>query len=371
MNPSPIRARSSRPARHSKRWMQVVVCAALLPLSALSLAACGGSSKGSSPSSTNSTGGAATTTLNLVTFPNNYYFTDAVAQKEGFFQEHHLSVRFIKPQAGTSALQLLLSGSIDGLINDGALSILPASKGQDIKIIGSVYNRNGWTIYASNKDSKLAGSNSNFPAAILALKGATIGVTSIGAGTDLAIQSILIAAGQNPDTYVHRVGVGLTPSALAQLQAGRIDAYISGPPAGSIMSQVAHPYFVLATDAPKEFADVPQGTLITSGKWLSSHETAAHEWVAAEEEALKWIEKPSNLQAAGNLFASAFGGSQADGLTSVKFMIDNVYPYTLPGLKLSKTLFNNEVNLLVKTGLMKAGAANYNDIVAGFAQSNS
>jgi len=366
---SPISQSKPRVAtKHRSRsraaWAVVVTVLAVVT------AACGSGSKASSPGASNSQGASniSTASLTLVTFPNNYYFTDAVAQQEGFFKEHHLAVKFVKPQAGTSALQLLLSGSIDGLINDGALSVLPAAHGQNIKIIGSVYNRNGWTIYASSKDSKLAGNNAGFPAAILALKGATIGVTSIGAGTDLALQAILIAAGQNPNTYVHRVGVGLTAAALGQLQAGRIDAYVSGDPAGSIFSNVAHPYFVLATQAPKAFADVPQGTLITSGGWLNSHQAEAKEWVAAEAEALQWIENPANLQAAGNLFSSAFGGTSAAGLASVKFMIANVYPYTLPGLKISKSLFNNEVNLLVKTGLVKPGIANYNSTVAAFAQ---
>lgn len=342
---------------------------------ALIAAACGGGSSTSSTattkvSSSTSVAAKSLTPLTLITFPGTYYFTDAVAQSQGFFKKHGLDVKFVKPQAGTSALQLLLSGSVDGLINDGALSVLPAAKGQNIKIIGSVYNRNAWKIYVSDKLTGLPSASAGFPALIQALKGKTIGVTSIGAGTDLALQSVLIAAGMNPATDVHRVGIGLLQAAVGQFQAGRIDAYVFNSPAGSVLgsSHLAHEYFDLATQAPKEFADVPQGSLIVSGTWLKTHASIAKEWIAAEEEAMKWIEQPANLNTAGALYASSYGGTTSAGVTTVKMLDSQVYPYTLPGLQVSQSLFNNEVNLLVKVGLLKAGTADYSKIVASFAQ---
>lgn len=342
---------------------------------ALVAAACGSGSSASTSTTSSSASSTSVATktltpLTLITFPGTYYFTDVVAQSQGFFKDHGLAVKFVKPQAGTSALQLLLSGSVDGLINDGALSVLPAAKGQDIKIIGSIYNRNAWKIYVSDKLTGLPSQSAGFPALIQALKGKTIGVTSIGAGTDLALQSVLIAAGMNPETDVHRVGIGLLQAAVGQFQAGRIDAYVFNAPAGSVLgaSHLAHEYFDFATQAPKDFADVPQGTLITSGSWLKTHTSTAKEWIAAEEEALKWIEQPGNLNTAGALYASSYGGTTAAGVTTVKSLVTDVYPYTLPGLKVPQSLFNNEVNLLVKVGLLKSGVASYSNIVASFAQ---
>ena len=357
--------RERRRRRQSLRWGAGIAAAALV------LAACGGSSTSNKASSTGSAPPSpAKTKLSLITFPGTYYFTDAVAQQEGFFNKENLSVQFIKPQAGTSALQLLLSGTVNGLINDGALSVLAASKGQDIKIVGSIYNKNAWRIYASDKVASLSASNLGFPAAIQALKGKTIGVTSIGAGTDLAVQAIVRAAGMNPSTDVHRVGIGLLQAAVGQFQAGRIDAYVFNQPADSVLgdAHLAHPFFDFATQAPAEFANVPQGTLITTGSYLSGHQAVVQRWITAEEDAMHWIQDPANAQKAGALFASSYGGTVSAGVSTVKFLDSEVYPSTAPGLKVSQSLFNNEVKLLTTVGLLKPGVASYNQIVAPSAQ---
>ena len=48
-----------------------------------------------------------------VTYPGgSFYITDYVADKKGFFAEEGLSVKFIKPQSGVTAVQLMASGEI-------------------------------------------------------------------------------------------------------------------------------------------------------------------------------------------------------------------------------------------------------------------
>lgn len=350
----------------SIRKVKSIRIAVALLMSTTVLAACSSSTASKAPATTKTK---ALIPFTLITFPVNYYFTDVVAQSEGFFRQEGLKVAFIKPASGTSALQLLLSGSVDGLINGGALSILPvATEHEDLKIVGSTYNKNAWTLYGANSDKALTGTSAGFPKAIHELAGATVGVTSIGAESDLQLQLILKAAGMNPSSSVHPVGIGLTQAALGQFQAGRIDAYIGASPAGSVFKGVAHRQFVFATQASSTIANVAEGTLLTSGTFLSAHPATVKRWIAAEYLAMKWIENKANLNTAASLFASSYGGTKAAAVVTVKFLDSTVYPHTLPNLVVPRSAFNNDVKLLINTGLMKANQAHYSSIVASFAQ---
>lgn len=356
-----------RPRRATRFWRAQVVTSVVSIM--ILVSSCGATSNTSTSKSTLGTS-KALEPLAITEFPGDFFFADIVAQKEGFFTANGLKVDVVKPSSGTSALQLVLSGTMNGLIADASLALIPDAQGQDLKIIGSVFNRNAWNIYLSNKYASLLNSHLTYPAAIQALKGMTIGVPSIDSAADIALQAVLKAAGLNPATDVHRVAVGLYPVAVGQFQAGRIDAYVYASPAGAVFGDagVAKKFFSFATQAPSEFKNVPQGSIVVNGAWLNTHQAEARRWVAAESEAAKWIADPANLQKASTLFASAEGGSIEKATAVLKSLQSTVYPYTEQNLKISRTLFENEANMLTKVGLLPPNKVHYASVVVKFAQ---
>lgn len=309
--------------------------------------------------------------IKSVTFPGAYYLTDVVADEKGFFEDEGLDVEFIKPQSGTTSTQLMESGQIPLMINDGVLTITAQDKGLGLSMIGSLYNRSAWTIYAADDDPDLAGTADENPAGIGALEGKSIGVTGINAGTDLALQSVLEANDLDPESDVNRLGVGLLTSAIGQFSNGGIDAYVFGDPAGEMLADddLAHPFYSVS-ESDEAAANVVQGGLVASTKWLESdgNREIAERWVTAHQKALDWIQDPENLQEAGELFAEAFGGTPEGGAEAVTNLIENIYPHNLDGLKVPRAEYENSIGLLAELGQLSDTGPSYEDAVDSIGQ---
>lgn len=301
-----------------------------------------------------------------VTFPGAYYLTDVVAQEKGFFEDEGLDVDFVKPQSGTTSTQLMQSGQVGLMISDGILTLSAQDKGLGITLVGSLYNRSAWTIYASNADPGLAGTAKENPNGLGALRGKRIGVTGINAGTDLTLQSVLRSNGIAPEKDVNRIGVGLLTAAVGQFENGGLDAYVFGAPATDVLGKdgLAHPFYDVSSGPPSS-ANVLQGAMLASTKWLNSgnHRDVTKRWIAAHEAALKWIMDPANLEEAGTLFAEAFGGSTEAGVQSVRQMVENIYPHNREGLKVPRPEFDNSVRILQELGQVDGAAPTYDEAV--------
>lgn len=299
-----------------------------------------------------------------VTYPGgSFYITDYVADKKGFFAEEGLSVKFIKPQSGVTAVQLMASGEIAFMINDGLLTMLAQSKGLGVTIIGSMLNRSLWTIYTADKNADLAGTAKTNPNGFKALKGKTIGVTGINAGTDLNVQSVLAAHGLDPNKDVKRIGIGLLTSAIGQFENGGIDAYAYyGPPADEMLgkNKLAHRFYA-GNEADSPIASILQGGMVASTKWLNTgnNRDVARRWIAAQEKTIHWLKDPKNRQEASVLFAEVSGGTPEGGAKAIQELSETVYQHNLKGLKVPRNEFANTALQLEKLGLLSGKAPSY------------
>lgn len=319
---------------------------------ALSLSSCGSDSGGLDR-------------VQSVTFPGAYYLTDVVADQKGFFEDHGLEVGFIKPQSGTTSTQLMESGQVGLMISDGILTLIGQDKGLGITLVGSLYNRSAWTVYASDSDPDLAGTTSDNPKGLKALEGKRIGVTGINAGTDLTLQGVLSADGIDPQKDVNRIGVGLLTAAVGQLENGGLDAYVFGDPATDVLGDgLAHPFYDVSTGPPSS-ANVLQGAMLASTKWLEKGDNrdVARRWIAAHEDALAWISAPENLDEAGAMFAKAFGGSVEAGVESVRKVVAEVYPHNLDGLQVPRAEFANTARAVEQLGQVDGSGPTYDQAV--------
>ena len=123
----------------------------------------------------------------LVKFPTatflvDTYATDFVGKELGIFEKHGLDVTFAYPPSGATAAQLLLAGEIRGWNGPMDYAIQSAAKGADLKMAGMPFVTTTDYIVVSSKGTWPA-RNASFEEKIKALKGKTVGVSGIGAGT--------------------------------------------------------------------------------------------------------------------------------------------------------------------------------------------
>ncbi len=331
--------------------------AAVISLMLLVAACSGTSSTGTgSPSAA-----ASLPTFRLVDFPGDVFFTDVVAQKQGFFAKAGINVQNQSVATGPAALQLLVAGSIDGTLIGSSLPLVAAAQNQDIKIIGTPYGVSAFHIFVSNKAGLAA--KATFPQGIQALKGKTIGLVALEGATYLSLKALLANAGVGAD-QVQLIAVGSPQAALAQMKAGRIDAYSNIQPTGVLLkdANIGYDYLDYAKEAPASIAQVADGAMVVSGKWLTTHQKEAKAWVDATESAVTWIK--AHPQQAASLFSATYGGSDSGDSQVVQRLIDTVYPTNLPGLAVPRAAINNQIQSLVDSGDIKSGSVSYAKIVA-------
>lgn len=329
-------------------------------------AAC--SSAGSSASSKKA-GSATLINFPTATFPEVVYAPDFVAQQLGYFKQHHLNVTFTYPTSGAAAAQLLLAGTIHGWSGPTDFAIIAASKGEAIKMAGMPYPYSTDYLIVSNKE-KWPSTTATFQQKMDALKGKTIGVSGIGAGTDHTLLAALAAAGV-PANDVHIIGVGTTESGLGQLEAGRIDGYVDFARSGvQIISSAGagHEYInFAASSTPTSVRDTASNAFLVSAAYYKQHPAAVHDYVAAEAEAIKYIQ--ANPEAASKIVAKyAFKGKHVDwALQDMNELRTKMWPSNLPNLEVSRTVFSDWIKVLAKEG-NSVGNVTYNSTVLPFAQ---
>lgn len=314
----------------------------------------------------------------LVKFPTatflvDTYATDFVAKDRGIFEKHGLDVTFTYPPSGATAAQLLLAGEIRGWNGPMDYAIQAAAKGADLKMAGMPFPTTTDYIIVSTKGTWPA-TNASYEEKIKALKGKTIGVSGIGAGTDHMLIAVLNSVGLS-DSDVHRVGVGPSIGGLGQLQSGRIDAYVDFSKSGVhlIESRGAGKLYVdLAHDK-----DVPiavkigaSNALIVEGKFAKANPKVVEAYVAAQREAIEFIKEHPD-DAAKIVASHVFKGDHEDWIKDdLAGLLPGMLSQNARGLSVSRAVYANWLELLDKQGynVSKAPGAAYDNVVLPIAR---
>lgn len=291
------------------------------------------------------------TSVTSVTFVGSAgFFTDDVAREEGFFKKEGLDVRFLQVSSGAQYLQLLVSGSIQGGITDLGPALTAIGKGADIKVIGSTLNRNVFELSIA-KGQTWADGLTGWREIMRSLIGKHVGVSGLGAATDISLRGLLFAAGIKP-SEVRIIGIGTETAAATQLRAGTVQA--------AVEEFSNEPYFV-ETGAARpllKFATVPVPTvsnvsigLIFNGHWYAAHQAVAARWLRAEELAEHWAEDPANTEKAAALMASWVKVDQKAGLANL-IAIRKLYEATPADFHVPRENIENELTLLNQAGIL-------------------
>jgi ABC-type nitrate/sulfonate/bicarbonate transport system substrate-binding protein len=135
-----------------------------------------------------------------------------MAQASGLYKKHGVNVEIIDMGGGTRGLQVLLSGEIQAMLVGLGPMVRANTQGADLRLISSFCNTIPFTIFTP-PNVKTASD----------LKGSTLGISSFGSESDIAMDIMLKKSGlTRKDVTIAQIGGGSTR--LAALLSGRVKA---------------------------------------------------------------------------------------------------------------------------------------------------
>jgi NitT/TauT family transport system substrate-binding protein len=135
-----------------------------------------------------------------------------MAEAAGFYEKEGLKVEVITMEGGSRGVQVLLSGEIQGMHVGLAPVIQANTAGADLRLVTSTSNTIPITIFTK---PSIKSANE--------LKGTTIGISTFGSETDIAISIVLNKLGlRRQDVTISQIGG--SSQRLGALIAGRLDA---------------------------------------------------------------------------------------------------------------------------------------------------
>lgn len=220
-----------------------------------------------------------------------YSIPITLAQSLGFFSEEGLdaSVDFL-PSVGKS-LQALLGGSVDAASVSYAQVVQVAAEGQRLQSFFVMNRRPSNTLVVAPSATDRIRRPED-------LKGALIGVSSLGSSTHIFTNYYLASRGLQPSDF-RTLAIGSGAPAVAAIESGRIDAATVGGGDQFILRRHPNLRILIDSSTTEGLREIYGGDVYASGalsarpEWLAANpETArrlaralsrAHQWIAAHK----------------------------------------------------------------------------------------
>ena len=195
-----------------------------------------------------------------------------VAKDRGLYAKHGSDVELIQMRPNI-AMAALLGGDIHYAELIGSV-IRSAARGLPVRAISTGIKAPFFTIIAQNKYKN-----------IKELKGATIGLTSIGGTNHISTRMTLRHYGLDPDKEVKFLAIGDEKLVYDAFKFGRIDAVVLAPPFSLQLKREGYP--MLANTA--DYVVIPFSGLGTTIERIKSNRPQVKRLLKAEIEALRFI----------------------------------------------------------------------------------
>ncbi|MBO1269914.1 ABC transporter substrate-binding protein [Arthrobacter cavernae] len=365
------------PLGRLRAWDNGVSRRSLLKYAGLGAAALGSASLLSACGSNSGAAPAATGAMHkfaVASFPGDAYFLDTINLANKDYDKHKLEVpKHITPQSGVQSFQLLVAGAIDGYAADTMLLMAThanSSKGKRPVLAGFRALETTYGIVGSKKH-QWPGPEASFEEKIRSLKGKRIGVTSVGSGGDLQLKLALELAGMKYDD-VTALAVGPTAQAIPNLNADRIDAYVTvqwtstrfvaKESGGSILIDFAE------ANVPELMRNQAVVAIAVREEMAQQQPEVIKNWLAAQDDAREWI--INNRTAAADLLNNSGLGGKAPEIAAayVEHYISKVEPRLKPMFKATKETVDHMSELALRFGSVKKGDITYEQLVPEFAR---
>jgi ABC-type nitrate/sulfonate/bicarbonate transport system substrate-binding protein len=229
-----------------------------------------------------------------------------VATNQKLWAKNGIDPTVKRVNGGPLALTALSAGEAEFATLASSDVVIAAQRDLPVVSVAAVTTALVLGIGARNDWMKSKGLTPKSPieAKIKALKGASIGVATVGGGPAQYGRYLMQAYGLDPKADAQFLPVGQTATRIAALREGRTDVFIGAPPEAEIVEQEGFgAMFVnLATEVP-QFRDYAFTVIITTRDYAAKNEAAVRSFVKTLAEANRSIH--------GN-FASAVEAMKAE-----------------------------------------------------------
>jgi len=227
------------------------------------------------------------------------YLNMYVAWKQGFFEENGLNVDqpFNAQQSG--AVDVLLSGDADVIIEGGPQVLTAVGAGADLKILGSTVNKYTFVVLSPTNISSLDD-----------LVGKKLAISAPGGSVSRSAAVLLENKGLSDKVELQSIADLATR--LAALQQGQVDGIVISPPVKQLTDTGDfHVIYDMTEDPDMEFVLT---SIATTGKFLDANPEALRRFILSLYQAEQWIRDPANRDAALADLAELTGTEDAGAL---------------------------------------------------------
>jgi NitT/TauT family transport system substrate-binding protein len=190
---------------------------------------------------------------------------------------------------------------------------------------------------------------SSYEDRLKALKGMTIGVSSVGGGADQLVRFLAKQAKLDPDRDMTISALGSGEAMLAALSRGRIDGFVVPPPAGeeAVRKYGAHPMITTGAGEVKALDGFVYIGVIVRESWLQKNQDLAVRFLRAQQRGLEAVHDPSTTEKArAAVKAKYFAESDAAFFNEIWAAAKPSYPKTI---ELSPEMVERIVNFVNET----------------------
>jgi len=271
-----------------------------------------------------SSGQSKRTEIRLATTRGGFFYLPVfIAGPLGCFDRQNLAVKIEETEGAPKSMTALLAGTVD-VIAGGYLQALDlVAQGRRLRAFLLIQEFPGQALVVSPRASKPI-------RAIEDLKGATIGVTSVGTEAHRILNYVLRRHGMRPED-VSVIGVGPSVTQASSLERGKVDAILATASTIPFL-QKRHPdlriLFDLRTPELTKTAlgveKIAETVLLTQESWLRSNPDTVGRLVGACQCALAWTQDHTPQQIREILPASCRSpnaDSDLDAILSTKQML--------------------------------------------------
>ncbi|HVR15480.1 MAG TPA: ABC transporter substrate-binding protein [Candidatus Limnocylindrales bacterium] len=230
----------------------------------------------------------------------------SLALKKDFFKPEGLSVLPVLFRSGPTAMQALVSGSIQFSTGFGT-GTRAAMAGAPVKGIIGFNNKPAFILYGRRESGIRS---------IADIKGKKIAVTGVGSTTDYAARAILTHNHVDPDKEVSILAVG-SESVFAALQKGAVDAAILWAPGFAIAEKLG----MVRLQSLADILELPGSGVVVSDQLIKENPLLIKKFLRGTVKGFHYVHDPKNKDEIVSSITKDFSLERDIADTNYKFML--------------------------------------------------
>lgn len=237
---------------------------------------------------------------------NMSYIPIYVAQKKGYYKKYNLDVKLTIVQGGVLALRGLQNGDFQIISSLPESVITGVAEGANVKIIGSLDNKSMYTIYVDKNIKDLKD-----------LKGKSAAGMVPGNGTNIQLEYWLRKHGLEPNKDVRIINAGDNAERLQTVKQGQSALTILSPPTDLRADKMGLKRYRMRD----ELKTYNHNMLIANGDLIKSQPEVISAFMAANNEAVKYVKDPANREEVIKIIMEELEMSKSDAEKSFDFVL--------------------------------------------------